>query len=59
MTEKLIKQLEDLLIDLGEDGKWLNQLHETYKSEYSEKTYAPKYISHLKELQKKYYGGVE
>ncbi|MFA5406692.1 MAG: hypothetical protein WC307_05035 [Candidatus Nanoarchaeia archaeon] len=53
-----ISQLEKELIAMGESKEYLEELHKTYKAEYKE-SYERKYVSHLKEIMKKYYGNVE
>jgi len=58
MTERLVKQLEEILINLGEDETLLKSFEESYKLEFGEK-YIPKYIKYLKSVEQKYYGGLK
>lgn len=56
MSEKLISGLENALISLGEDNTFLKELKQTYLTEYGKIDGAKKYLSHLQEIEKKYYG---
>lgn len=60
MNEKVNKQLEDILVELGEDKTYLKMLKESYKESYQDKeNWMRQYYSHLKEIEKKYYGQVK
>jgi hypothetical protein len=56
MSEILIKGLEDMLVDLGEDIKLLKEFQKTYVSEYGEEKGGREYIKYLKSVEGKYYG---
>jgi hypothetical protein len=59
INEKGIGMLEKELIEMGEDATFLSQLRKTYVEEHGKPIGTNKYYSHLLEITKKYYGGVQ
>ncbi len=55
MSELLIKGLQDMLVDLGEDLSLLREFQKTYVSEFGEEKGGREYIKYLNSVKGKYY----
>lgn len=59
MNENSINMLEKELIKMGEDETFIGQLRNVYVENFGKEVGLSEYFSHLKEITKKYYGGVQ
>ncbi len=56
MSDVLIKGLEAMLVDLGEDLNFLREFQKTYVAEFGEEKGGREYIKYLNSVKGKYYG---
>ncbi len=59
MSEVFIKELEKMLVDLGEDLSLLKEFRKTYVDEFGEEKGGREYIKYLKSVKGKYYGWIK